>query len=210
MKLNSTQIKELSSQFPMILDQGDLLDAGIDRIVKYLELRTQWAKIHNLSGPQALQDCRNDVLDSFALYSVLRQDIPLVDVGTGSGVPGMILACLCPELEILLVEPLVKRTAFLNTCAHQLGLKQVKVFRDRWPCPSVIQGYSQLQLVSRAVISPEVWPVLADTGSTVVIYQYLAMHRPEWALGGFEMKGEVSYDSTEANRLIRRWERLGF
>lgn len=56
----------------------------------------------------------------------------LLDVGSGAGLPGLVLAIARPDLTVTLVEPLARRTAFLVEAVQQLGLtRTVRVFRGR-------------------------------------------------------------------------------
>jgi 16S rRNA (guanine527-N7)-methyltransferase len=55
----------------------------------------------------------------------------LVDIGSGAGLPGVVLAMLRPSLQVTLLEPLLRRSAFLEECAAELGLSNVTVVRAR-------------------------------------------------------------------------------
>jgi 16S rRNA (guanine527-N7)-methyltransferase len=55
----------------------------------------------------------------------------LVDIGSGAGLPGIVLAMLCPGLDVVLVEPMLRRTSFLQECAAALDLANVTVTRAR-------------------------------------------------------------------------------
>jgi len=55
----------------------------------------------------------------------------LLDVGTGAGFPGLVLAVAYPQIEVLLCEPRNKRAAFLKFAAMELGLTQVSVAKIR-------------------------------------------------------------------------------
>jgi 16S rRNA (guanine527-N7)-methyltransferase len=59
------------------------------------------------------------------------EPIELADLGSGAGLPGIVLAILRPDIAVLLVEPMARRTAFLAECAEELGLGNVKVRRGR-------------------------------------------------------------------------------
>lgn len=184
-----------------------LLPSEVERIRTFLALRTRWSKAHNLSGPKAHRDpWLLDVNDAVALRTVLRPDLQLFDVGSGSGVPGLILKLLVPELPMVLVEPLSKRVAFLKTVIHQFKLSDIKVERGRWP----LNGSQPCQIVSRAVVSPETWPRLADEGPHVLtIYRYLALSRPEFSTDGFELNSAVDYQRAHDEALrLERWDRL--
>ena len=57
--------------------------------------------------------------------------IRLADLGSGAGLPGIVLAILRPDVSVALVEPMARRTAFLAECAADLGLGNVEVHRAR-------------------------------------------------------------------------------
>ena len=59
------------------------------------------------------------------------RSIRLVDLGSGAGLPGIVLAILRPDVSVALVEPMARRTAFLAECAADLGLGNVEVHRAR-------------------------------------------------------------------------------
>ena len=201
----------------MTLDdfQRMLSNAGIDlklmvhqheKIAQFLSLRSEWNKTHNLSGPAADKDPWNlDVCDAAALNQVYRTGSPLYDVGSGSGVPGLIFGILRPEVDVQLVEPLTKRVAFLKTAARKLSLDNIKVHRTRWPIESREAG----QVVSRAVVSPETWPGRANSHSSIQsIYRYLARQRPPFEQGNFELTDALDYQRAGGESLrIERWDR---
>jgi 16S rRNA (guanine527-N7)-methyltransferase len=58
-------------------------------------------------------------------------DRTLVDIGSGAGLPGVVLALLRPELDITLLEPMERRCRFLSDCAAELGLANATVLRGR-------------------------------------------------------------------------------
>jgi 16S rRNA (guanine527-N7)-methyltransferase len=55
----------------------------------------------------------------------------LADLGSGAGLPGLVLAMLRPMVEVILVEPMARRTAFLAECVAELGLVNVRIERGR-------------------------------------------------------------------------------
>jgi len=55
----------------------------------------------------------------------------LADLGSGAGLPGLVLAMLRPQVDVVLVEPMARRTAFLAECVHDLGLANVRIERGR-------------------------------------------------------------------------------
>ena len=175
------------------------------RVAQFFDLRTSWSTTHNIAGPRAMRaPWRTDLLDAVALSSVIETDLPLVDVGSGSGTPGLLLACLLPNLTITLVEPIAKRTAFLRHATSTIGLQNVKTRRGRWP---MSLGYPSLQVVSRAVVPPEDWPGLAISApETTHIIRMLATKRPALTLSGWKLASTVDYQMPDdIQRRIERW-----
>lgn len=73
----------------------------------------------------------------------------LADLGSGAGLPGIVLAIMLPSVQVLLVEPMARRTAFLLECAEALSLGNVEVRRGR---AEELAGQIQADVVtSRAV-----------------------------------------------------------
>ena len=59
------------------------------------------------------------------------RDRTLVDIGSGAGLPGIVLAMVRPELSVTLLEPMERRCRFLSACVTELGLANVTVLRGR-------------------------------------------------------------------------------
>ena len=73
----------------------------------------------------------------------------LADLGSGAGLPGVVLAILRPDLHVTLIEPMLRRTAFLGECVRILGLKNAEICRGR---AEDVAGEIQADVVtSRAV-----------------------------------------------------------
>ena len=71
------------------------------------------------------------VLNCAVVEAALPRDATVVDVGSGAGLPGVVLALARPDLHVTLVEPLLRRSAFLTEVVEALGLGQVEVVRAR-------------------------------------------------------------------------------
>jgi 16S rRNA (guanine527-N7)-methyltransferase len=59
------------------------------------------------------------------------RDRTLVDIGSGAGLPGIVLAMIRPELDVTLLEPMERRCRFLSECVTELGLANASVLRGR-------------------------------------------------------------------------------
>ena len=72
------------------------------------------------------------VLNSAALADLIREGSTMADVGSGAGLPGIPLAILRPDLQVALVEPLLRRSTFLSQAVDELGMAdRVTVVRAR-------------------------------------------------------------------------------
>jgi 16S rRNA (guanine527-N7)-methyltransferase len=60
-----------------------------------------------------------------------EEPIGLADIGSGAGLPGIVLAIMLPQIRVTLVEPMARRTVFLLECVTELGLDNVQVRRAR-------------------------------------------------------------------------------
>ena len=112
-------------------DNLTLPDNFFKNIQKYKEHLFKWNKIHNLTGAKDENTINNFIYDAVFPVSFLPKTKTLMDIGTGAGFPGMILAIALPETEVTLVEPLVKRASFLQFIKADLGLKNVTVVKKR-------------------------------------------------------------------------------
>jgi len=100
-------------------------------IQKYKEHLFKWNKIHNLTGAKDEDTLNHFIYDAVFPVSFLPKVKNLLDIGTGAGFPGMILAMALPDTQITLAEPLTKRASFLQFIKADLGLNNVKVVKKR-------------------------------------------------------------------------------
>ena len=108
-----------------------LPDNFFHNIQKYKEHLLKWNKIHNLTGAKNENTLNEFIYDALYPVSFLPKVKTLMDIGTGAGFPGMILALALPETQVTLVEPLTKRASFLQFIKADLGLENVTVVKKR-------------------------------------------------------------------------------
>ena len=115
------------------LSQDDikLPDNFFYNIQKYKEHLFKWNKIHNMTGAKDESSIDEFIYDAVFPVSFLPSAKTLLDIGTGAGFPGMILALALPDTKITLVEPLTKRASFLQFIKADLGLDNVRVIKKR-------------------------------------------------------------------------------
>lgn len=115
-----------------------------ERLLAYRDELARWNQVHNLSGVKdPARMVAVHLLDSLALAPLVRGQ-RLADVGSGGGLPGMPLALLRPELEVVLIEPRAKRALFLDHVVRTLGLGNVIVERSRAEDVPVGAGFDTL------------------------------------------------------------------
>ena len=110
----------------------ELVPDRADRLIDYLELLARWNRAYNLTAvrdPEAM--VTRHLLDSLAVLPHLPACPRLLDIGSGPGIPGMILAVCRPDSEVTLVDSNLKMTRFAATARRELGLANVSVERER-------------------------------------------------------------------------------
>lgn len=156
----------------LINDNIPLPDNFFYNIQKYKEHLFKWNKIHNLTGAKDENTLNDFIYDSVYPVSFLKHYNNLLDIGTGAGFPGMILAIALPETQVTLVEPLAKRASFLQFIKADLGLKNVKVVKKR--VEDMEQEYFEL-ITSRAVTDTKMLLQLSeafrDKNSVLLFYK---------------------------------------
>lgn len=108
-----------------------LSDQTIEKLVQYLGLLEKWNKAYNLT---AIRDPEKMVslhlLDSLATLPFITGQ-KIIDVGTGPGLPGMILAICLPDRQFTLLDSNGKKTRFLTQVKMEMGLENVTVANER-------------------------------------------------------------------------------
>ena len=99
----------------------------IEKLEAFTLLLHEWNQIHNLTGAKTIGAIYDNIIDSLYPLTFIAKPKTLLDVGTGAGFPGLVLAIALPETEVVLAEPLKKRVSFLKYASIDLELKNVKV-----------------------------------------------------------------------------------
>lgn len=100
----------------------------IDNFIKYL---MKWNRVHNLTGAKRYEEIKEQINDSIYPLTFLPKFDSMLDIGTGGGFPGMIIAIVKPDIKCTLCEPLRKRASFLKYIAKELQLINVTVKDSR-------------------------------------------------------------------------------
>lgn len=111
---------------------GDVSEETSTRLLHYLDLLEQWNRVYNLTSIRERSAMLPDhVFDSLSLMQQIAYKRCLLDVGSGGGIPGMILAIVRPDLKVTLLDASSKKTAFLRQVTIELSLNSVQVETTR-------------------------------------------------------------------------------
>ena len=98
---------------------------------KFINELLKWNKVHKLTNYKTKEDIKKQIKDSLYPLNEIKNSKTAIDIGTGAGFPGLILAMAMPETKWYLVEPLKKRYSFLNYIKTLLNLKNVNIVPKR-------------------------------------------------------------------------------
>lgn len=148
--------------------------------------------VRGLIGPREVPRLWVRHLVNCALLApLLPQDAEVCDIGSGAGLPGIVLAIARPDLSLTLVEPLLRRTTYLSEITVQLGLDNVEVVRGR---AESLHGKRRFDVVTSRAVAP--LPRLLEWSMPLV--------RPEGEL--IAMKGsQVLQEMEDAEAELRGW-----
>lgn len=128
-KEQHTEVLTIHERIKKGLDAQDVSygEQAINNLVDYLELLREWNKTHNLTAVDDIDEMLSvHVFDSASIKPYIKGS-SLLDVGSGAGLPGMILAILSPALEVTSIESRNKKAQFQMFVANKLKLKNFKV-----------------------------------------------------------------------------------
>ncbi len=140
---------------------------------RYAEMLTTTGIEHGLIGPrEGPRIWERHVFNCAVIESLLPHRCRVLDIGTGAGLPGVVLAIARPDLHVTLIEPLERRTRWLQATIHELRLSQVSVRRGR---AEDFAGRLQAPVVTARAVAPLerlvrwAWPLLPAEGRLLAL-----------------------------------------
>ena len=125
----------MKDYFEQLLKKSNIkLDnSKVEILLKYLRLLTEKNKVMNLTAIRDEKEIlEKHFIDSLLLSELfLHTDKKIIDIGTGAGFPGLVLAVAFPEKDFLLVDSVRKKISFIDEAAENLGLTNVKTSYER-------------------------------------------------------------------------------
>jgi 16S rRNA (guanine527-N7)-methyltransferase len=143
-------------------------DQKIDQLIAYASLLQKWNKVYSLTAitkPEHI--ITHHLLDGLTVIPHIKEAKMIIDVGSGMGVPGVVLAIWNPSSQVVLLDSNQKKCTFLRQVVIELGLKNVDIVYAR------VEEYISVQkfniIISRAFASTQLFMeltrhLLADDG----------------------------------------------
>ncbi len=152
---------------------GEIFGEHLPRAIRYADLLVTTGIEYGLLGPrEAPKVWERHLINCAMVESLLPHRTRVIDIGSGAGLPGLALAIARPDLRIALIEPLARRTEWLQGAIEDLGLSQVTVHRAR---AEDMNGLIQASVVTaRAVAKLDLlvtwsWPLLPIGGRLLAL-----------------------------------------
>ena len=119
-----------------------LNESQIAQLLAYLDLIQKWTKVYNLTAVRdPAEMLTHHLLDSLAVITPLRRQLEsmdlggkpvrLLDVGSGAGLPGIVIAICCPDIAVHCVDTVAKKAAFIQQVAVSLKLPNLRGIHAR-------------------------------------------------------------------------------
>lgn len=115
---------------------------ALDGAIAYADLLASAGVERGLIGPREVPRLwERHLLNCAVVSPAIEPDASVADIGSGAGLPGLVLALCRPDLRITLVEPMLRRVRFLEEAVSSLGLERVEIVRVRAEELNVDHGY---------------------------------------------------------------------
>ncbi|AXL52333.1 16S rRNA methyltransferase G [Paraburkholderia caffeinilytica] len=166
----------------------DLSDAQLGKLLDYVALLAKWNAVYNLT---AIRDPRQmliqHILDSLSIVPHLatRGASSVLDVGSGGGLPGIVLAIVLPEWTVTVNDIVHKKTAFQAQAKAELGLANLSVVTGR---VETLQPGAEVPAKFDVIVSR----AFAELADFVTLARHLVAEQGAiWAMKGVRPDGEI-------------------
>ena len=139
-------------------------------VARYAEILATWGIDRGLVGPkEGDRIWDRHIANCIPVTTLISNGASLLDIGSGAGLPGIVIALARPDLKVTLLEPLQRRVDFLEEVKIELGLT-ITIIRGR-----AEEAKGSYQVVTARALSAtpkllaQVWPLIAPGGSLVAL-----------------------------------------
>ena len=136
-----------------------LSEVQITQLLDYQALIQKWTQVYNLTAVRdPAEMMTHHLLDSLAAIRPLLQQVgdrpvKLLDVGSGGGLPGVVIAIACPQIDVTCVDTVAKKAAFIQQAAATLKLPNLRGLHARVESLNALSGQGYDVVCSRAFAS---------------------------------------------------------
>ena len=126
-------------------------DEQLDQLLAYHGLIGKWNKVYNLSAIRdPIESIKKHFLDSLSIVRFIQPGM-LLDVGSGAGLPGIVIAIMKPKTKVFTIDSVGKKCRFMQTVKTELSLENLTVVNNRVESFNYEEKFPQI--VSRAFSS---------------------------------------------------------
>ncbi|MBV2364093.1 16S rRNA (guanine(527)-N(7))-methyltransferase RsmG [Streptomonospora nanhaiensis] len=150
-----------------------LFGDSLPRVERYAEVLAAAGVERGLIGPREVPRLwERHIMNCAVVEELIPEGATVVDIGSGAGLPGVVLALIRPDLSVTLLEPLLRRTVFLRECIDLLELTNVEVRRAR---AEEVRSQVRADIVTARAVAPLTrlagWalPLLGKGGSLLAL-----------------------------------------
>ena len=146
----------------------EMMPENVDKLVIYKDLLLKWNKSINLTSINNKEIVTHHFLDCLAVIPFIKSS-SLLDVGTGAGLPGIVIAIIKPDIKISLIDKVGKKIAFIKRVLAELDIKNVQTHHSRVELMTSEEKYDGI--ISRA---------FSNMGDFVQITKHLLKKQGVW------------------------------
>lgn len=134
---------------------AEIFGENLEKAIAYHESLASDGSIRGFIGPREVPRLWDrHILNCGVIGEAMAEGISVADIGSGAGLPGIPLAIARPDLNITLIEPLLKRSVYLNEVKEALSLDNVTVIRGRAEEKAVRKQVGAVDVVTSRAVAP--------------------------------------------------------
>ena len=126
----------------------------VSKLLIYKELLIKWNNSFNLTSVKNTEIVTHHFLDCLAVIPFIKSST-LLDVGTGAGLPGIVIAIVNPDIKVSLIDKVGKKITFIKRIIAELEIKNIETYHDRVELLTSEEKYDGI--ISRAFSNMEVF-----------------------------------------------------
>ena len=126
----------------------------ISKLLIYKKLLIKWNNSFNLTSVKNTEIVTHHFLDCLAVIPFIKSST-LLDVGTGAGLPGIVIAIVNPDIKVSLIDKVGKKITFIKRIIAELEIKNIETYHDRVELLTSEEKYDGI--ISRAFSNMEVF-----------------------------------------------------